>query len=59
LAVWDSPRIPTTAEAHETVERINALFGWDVHFDQITEDGEITLEPRRRPRDVSVERCDS
>jgi hypothetical protein len=55
LAVWDSSHIPTAAEAQETVEQINAVFGWDVQIGEITEEGGITLEPRPRPRDASVE----
>jgi hypothetical protein len=58
LAVWDSSHIPTATEAEETVERVNALFGWDAQIDEITEDGGITLQPRPGPRDVSVEGCD-
>lgn len=58
LAVWDSSHIPTAAEAQETVERINALFGWDVQVGEITEDGGITFKQRPRPRDASVEGCD-
>jgi len=32
-----------------------SVFGWDVQVGEITEEGGITLEPRRRPRDASVE----
>lgn len=55
LPVWGSSHIPTAAEVQETVERINALFGWDAQVGEITEDGGITIEPRPSPRDPSVE----
>lgn len=55
VAVWDSSHIPTETEAQETVDQINALFGWDAQVDEVTEDGGITLKPRPRPRDASVE----
>jgi hypothetical protein len=45
LAVWDSTYVPSAAEAQDTIDSLNEITGWGVRVREVTETGEILVEP--------------
>jgi hypothetical protein len=59
LSVTPTSNVPSIAEAQEGVDHLKGVTGWDVRLKEVTETGEILVEPGPDAQDISVDPDDA